>query len=189
MGTFETGQVICKEAAATLRALSERLAEREASETATIQWLEEIKPKVQRIEEERDALSARLAEVEAERDSAIRGRNDWRDDYKALSSAIVGETGLSAMTVATQARLFRPRAEAAEAALATARADALREAAAVVAAQADAIVADEKDRASWGGPDPRGSDVAASRLIMARDLKEISAAIRALIPKEQTNDH
>jgi hypothetical protein len=75
------------------------------------------------------ALSTRLAEVEAERDSAVRGRNDWRDDYKALSSAIVGETGLSAMTVATQARLFRPRAEAAEAALATARADALREAA------------------------------------------------------------
>jgi len=73
--------------AATLRALSERLAEREASETATIQWLQELKPKVQRIEAERDAaeaalatlmdahdrvaferdaLSARLAEVEAD---------------------------------------------------------------------------------------------------------------------------
>jgi hypothetical protein len=77
------------------------------------------------------ALSARLAELEAERDSAVRGRNDWRDDYKALSSAIVGDTGLSAMTVATQARLYRPRAEAAEAAIATARANALREAAEV----------------------------------------------------------
>ena len=56
-----------------------------------------------------------LAEVRAERDNATRGRNEWRDDYKALAMAIVGETGLSAMTVAAQARLYRPRAEAAEA--------------------------------------------------------------------------
>lgn len=59
-----------------------------------------------------------LAELRAERDNATRGRNEWRDDYKALAKAIVGETGLSAMTVAAQARLYRPRAEAAEAQLA-----------------------------------------------------------------------
>lgn len=34
---------------------------------------------------------------------------------KALAAAIVGDTGLSAMTVAAQARTFRPRAEKAEA--------------------------------------------------------------------------
>ena len=64
-------------------------------------------------------VQAKLAEVEKERDSAIRGRDDWRDDYKALSAAIVGDTGLSAMTVATQARMLRPRAEAAEATVTT----------------------------------------------------------------------
>ena len=65
--------------------------------------------------------------LRAERDEAIRGRDSWRDDYKALSAAIVGDTGLSAMTVATQARLFRPRAEAAEAQVAalTARVEGL----------------------------------------------------------------
>jgi hypothetical protein len=72
MGTFETGQVICKEAAATLRALSER-----------------------------------LAELKSDLQFMTANRNKWQDS-------------------ATQ-RWFR--AEAAEAALATARADALREAA------------------------------------------------------------
>lgn len=60
------------------------------------------------------AQEVQIKELEAERDSAIRGRDSWRDDYKALSAAIVGDTGLSAVTVATQARLFRLRAEAAE---------------------------------------------------------------------------
>jgi hypothetical protein len=41
MGTFETGQVICKEAAATLRALSERLAELEAANVSMQTALEE----------------------------------------------------------------------------------------------------------------------------------------------------
>lgn len=53
---------------------------------------------------------AKLAEVEAERD-------EWRSDFRALEKAIIGDTGLSAMTVAIQAKLFRPRAEAAEAKL------------------------------------------------------------------------
>lgn len=61
------------------------------------------------------AASPEVQALRAERDEAIRGRDSWRDDYKALAAAIVGDTGLSAMTVATQARLFRPRAEAAEA--------------------------------------------------------------------------
>ena len=62
-----------------------------------------------------DALRERAAKAEQERDAAVRGRNDWRDDFKALAAAIVGDTGLSAMTVAAQARTFRPRAEKAEA--------------------------------------------------------------------------
>lgn len=65
-----------------------------------------------------DRIEALVDEVERltkERDSAVRGQDDWRNDYKALSSAIVGDSGLSAMLVATQARLFKPRAEAAEA--------------------------------------------------------------------------
>jgi hypothetical protein len=53
-------------AAATLRVLSARLADREASETATIQWLRELKPKVQRIEAERDAAEAALATARAD---------------------------------------------------------------------------------------------------------------------------
>lgn len=60
-------------------------------------------------------LRAEVERLTAELESATRGRNDWRDDFMALSSAIVGDTGLSAMTVAAQARLFRPRAEKAEA--------------------------------------------------------------------------
>lgn len=66
----------------------------------------------------RDLVPALVDEVERltkERDSAVRGQDDWRNDCKALSSAIVGDSGLSAMLVATQARLFKPRAEAAEA--------------------------------------------------------------------------
>lgn len=53
-----------------------------------------------------------------ERDGLRQARDDWRDDFKSLSAAIVGDTGLSAMTVALQARLYRPRAEAAEALIA-----------------------------------------------------------------------
>jgi hypothetical protein len=60
-------------------------------------------------------LARQLLRCMDDRDSAIRGRDDWRDDYKALAAAIVGDTGLSAMTVATQARMYRPRAEAAQA--------------------------------------------------------------------------
>ena len=62
-----------------------------------------------------EALRERAEKAEQERDAAVRGRNDWRDDFKALAAAIVGDTGLSAMTVAAQARTFRPRAEKAEA--------------------------------------------------------------------------
>lgn len=61
-----------------------------------------------------DAL-AEVQRLREERDQAIRGRNEWRDDFKALAAAVVGDTGLSAMTVAAQARTFRPRAEQAEA--------------------------------------------------------------------------
>ncbi len=61
---------------------------------------------------ERDAEIARMRE---ELHEMTRSRDEWRNDFRALEKAIVGDTGLSAMTVAVQARLFRPRAEKAEA--------------------------------------------------------------------------
>lgn len=61
---------------------------------------------------ERDAQIARLT---AELFKMTRSRDEWRNDFRALEKVIVGDTGLSAMTVAAQARLFRPRAEKAEA--------------------------------------------------------------------------
>ena len=64
---------------------------------------------------ERDRLAEEVERLTAERD-------EWRNDFRALEKAIVGDTGLSAMTVAAQARLFRPRAERAEAQLTEARA-------------------------------------------------------------------
>lgn len=53
-------------------------------------------------------LSAELTALRAERDN-------WRNDYRTLESAVVGDTGLSAMLIATQAMLFKPRCEKAEA--------------------------------------------------------------------------
>lgn len=61
------------------------------------------------------ALAAENERLAKELASAQRGRDEWRDEFKALAAAIVGDTGLSAMTVAAQARLYRPRAEKAEA--------------------------------------------------------------------------
>ena len=133
IGTFETGQVICKEAAATLRALSARLAVLEASETATIQWLQELKPKVQRIEAERDAAEAALATLTDLYDKAAFERD-------ALSVQLA-EVEAEKLTLAQQFDKYHPdpalmariilkghehevRAEAVEAALATAQADA-----------------------------------------------------------------
>ena len=91
-------------------------------------------------------LRERAEKAEQERDAAVRGRNDWRDDFKALAAAIVGDTGLSAMTVAAQARTFRPRAEKAEAdrdrlaaELAQARADTDAAVALVVERAADVV--------------------------------------------------
>lgn len=61
------------------------------------------------------ALQAENAALTARAEEAERACNGWRNDYRALEKAIVGDTGLSAMLIATQARLFKPRAEAAEA--------------------------------------------------------------------------
>lgn len=74
--------------------------------------------------------AARIEDLEAEVERLTAERDEWRNDFRALEKAIVGDTGLSAMTVAAQARLFRPRAERAEAQLTEARAgeDELREA-------------------------------------------------------------
>ena len=76
------------------------------------------------------ANRARIEALEAEVERLTAERDEWRNDFRALEKAIVGDTGLSAMTVAAQARLFRPRAERAEAQLTEARAgeDELREA-------------------------------------------------------------
>mgnify|MGYP003504462522 FL=1 len=76
--------------------------------------------------EDADAFAAlaRLREADkAEIERLTRERDDWRSNFRALEKAVVGETGLSAMTVAAQARLFRPRAEAAEARLTALEAD------------------------------------------------------------------
>jgi hypothetical protein len=68
------------------------------------------------------ALSAALATERARVADLERERDEWRNDFRALEKAIVGGTGLSAMTVAAQARQYRPRAEAAEAEVAHLRA-------------------------------------------------------------------
>jgi glycine/D-amino acid oxidase-like deaminating enzyme len=47
---------------------------------------------------------------------------NWREDFRALEKAVVGDTGMSAMLVATQAKLFKPRALRAEAQLAAEKA-------------------------------------------------------------------
>jgi len=70
---------------------------------------------------DRDRLAAEVARLKSDVESTQRGRDCWRDDFKALSAAIVGETGLSAMTVAAQAKLYKPRAVAAEAEVARLR--------------------------------------------------------------------
>ncbi len=62
-----------------------------------------------------DPKDAEIARLTAELFEMTRSRDEWRNDFRALEKAIVGDTGLSAMTVAVQARLFRPRAEKAEA--------------------------------------------------------------------------
>ena len=125
------------------------------------------------------ALYERLPEVEAERDSAVRGRNDWRDDYKALSSAIVGDTGLSAMTVATQARLYRPRAEAAEAALATAILDvwACCEELEDEAYAKLPTVATDHEKGFW-----------AAQKMTAKRIRRATTMPATLIPNEQPNE-
>ena len=73
---------------------------------------------------------AEIEQLTDELSDAKRNRDEWRSDFRALEKAIVGETGLSAMTVAAQARLYRPRAEKAEADLTRERAahDATRKA-------------------------------------------------------------
>ena len=50
------------------------------------------------------AALARLREADrAEIERLTRERDDWRSNFRALEKAVVGETGLSAMTVAAQA--------------------------------------------------------------------------------------
>ena len=62
-----------------------------------------------------EALAKENAALTVRTEEAERACDGWRNDYRALEKAIVGDTGLSAMLIATQARLFKPRAEAAEA--------------------------------------------------------------------------
>lgn len=91
------------------------------------------------------ALQAQLAEVEAERDEARRRRDKWKvkaEGFDAVRRALrekVGEPwppNLSRVMWAGIAADERARAGAAETALATARADALREAARAVSLNA-----------------------------------------------------
>lgn len=46
-------------------------------------------------------------------------------------------------------------------------------------AEAKAIEADERERAEWGGPDPRGMQARRLRLQHAEDLRKRATAIRA----------
>ena len=85
------------------------------------------------------AALARLREADrAEIERLTRERDDWRSNFRALEKAVVGETGLSAMTVAAQAKLFRPRAEAAEARLTALEADRVKVAETALRMAADA---------------------------------------------------
>jgi len=68
----------------------------------------------------------RMRALVAERDELRRERDEWRENFRALEKAIVGDTGLSAMTIAAQARKYKPMYE-------NARNAALDEAAEVVA--------------------------------------------------------
>jgi hypothetical protein len=61
------------------------------------------------------ALAAELAAMTARAEAAEAEADSWNRDYHALEKAVCGDTGLSAMLVATQAMLFKPRAIAAEA--------------------------------------------------------------------------
>ncbi len=91
--TFSTGQDILSDAAASLVALA---AERDQALARERALLDSNKHR-------RDHLKE-LNAVRAERD-------EWRENFRALEKAIVGDTGLSAMTVAAQARKYRPMYE------------------------------------------------------------------------------
>ena len=126
-----------------------------------------------------DALAAygQAADAHAAQLAAEKSRDEWRNDLRALEAAIVGDTGLSAMLVATQARLFKPRAEAAEQRLATARGEALEEAARYHdKCEADEIAVSAKYR---GGSNPWFAHVQSAKW-HAND----AAAIRALAKGE-----
>jgi chromosome segregation ATPase len=72
-GTFETGQAILKEAAAALTALSEQ---------NTSFWNANL-----RLQRERDALTAQVAELTRERDALADGKDGWKassDEYERL---------------------------------------------------------------------------------------------------------
>ena len=88
------------EAAATMAKQAERIAdlEMEVSGIATKNGTIKLQ-------------AAQITELE-------RQKEDWRTNFRALEKAIVGETGLSAMTVAAQARKYRPLYEDAIARLA-----------------------------------------------------------------------
>lgn len=64
---------------------------------------------------EAETLRRENERLRGELESATRGRDEWRNDFRALEKAVVGDTGLSAMTVAAQLLLYCQRAEAAEA--------------------------------------------------------------------------
>lgn len=120
---------------------------------------------VLRLTRELDATRAALAEAQAEVARLSEINRGLCRDFNALNR--------------DGARL-EERATAAEAALATARAEGLRDAADALEGQAQELEADEADARTWGGPDPRGPDVRNINLTIAKHLRKRAAAIRAL---------
>lgn len=63
---------------------------------------------------EQDPTGAMMAihDLVAERDGLRRDAKEWSENFRSLEKAVVGDTGLSAITVAAQARKYRPMYEA-----------------------------------------------------------------------------
>lgn len=146
--------------AAEIARLTAALAESEAAAEGALMILVQTQA-------ERDAQIARMRE---ELHEMTRFRDEWRNDFRALEKAIVGDTGLSAMTVAVQARLFRPRAE---------KAEAERDAALALVARLQHLIREASDPDFlWGAMDNVND--------MDADITEFanaaSRAIRASIP-------
>jgi hypothetical protein len=60
-------------------------------------------------------LDAEVERLQIALGTTQRSADEWSENFRALEKAVVGDTGLSAITVALQARKYKPRAEALEA--------------------------------------------------------------------------